>query len=247
MTDDALLIRGFSLETEQIYDCNLYPEMSGPSSISKDPRTAQWQLWRQLPGVYDCSRNKHHDMFIQGDKMLAPRSCTSADIGYAFGESHITRRKPTDPNYESELLLKSKILFDTNTGHRAHQTEHYVFRLQNGEWSYWNTDKEGIVRKKIRDLKYDTKSSTLCPRFTATDQSWVESYGRNIYLGLEFYLGDVQPRLTITHKIQWENGRETVEVTIYDKKGEVEQEGWSEWVREKMNAGYQFLTAYARV
>ena len=186
-------------------------------------------------------------MFIRGDKMLAPRSCTSADIGYAFGESHITRRKYTDPNYESELLLKTIILLDTNTGHRAYQTEHYVIRLQNGDWSYWEADKEGVVRKKIRDLKYNEKSSTVFAKLTATEQSWVESCGRNRYLGLEFYFGGDKPRLTIIHKIQWENGRETVEVTIYRKAGEVEQEGWSEWVREKMKAGYQFLTAYARV
>ena len=67
-------------------------------------------------------------MFIMGDKVLEPRSCTSADIVFASGESHITRRESTDPDYESELLLKSIILLDTNTHHRARLTEQPCFQ-----------------------------------------------------------------------------------------------------------------------
>ena len=181
-------------------------------------------------------------MFIMGDGVLEPRNCTSADIVFAAGKSHITRRESTDPDYEFELLLKSIILLDTNTHHRAVKTEHRVFRLQNGDWSYWDADEKGVVRRKIRDLQY--MDNSLYPKFTATDKPWVETDGNNRYLGLEFHLDGDEPALTITHRVRWGNGRETVEVTMYSKVGDFKHEGWSKWLMENMKAGYQRWQAY---
>ena len=215
--------------------------MSWLNYISEDSWTAKRQLWDRLPGIHECSRSRHHDIFIRGDEVLEPRSCTSADLGFAFGESHIIRRRPTDPNYESELLLKSILLLNIkNTHHRAVQTQHHVLRLQTGEWSYWLADADGIVIRKIRDLEYNDPS----PKFTGRNQPWNETYGSNRYLSLEFSFSSGQLSLTITHRIKWENGRETVEVTSYDKVGEVEQEGWSKWLKDEMKAGYQRRQAY---
>lgn len=188
-------------------------------------------------------------MFIRGDKVLESRNCTSADIRRAFGQSHVIPRKSTDSHYESELLLKTLMLLDTNDRKRACRTEHHVFRLQNGEWSFWDADEKGNVRRKIQDLKYYDEDAgfnyeTLFPSFRATDQKWEERYGKNVYLGFKFYLGGNEPTLTVTHRIQFENGRDTVEVTTYSKVGEFEQAGWSEWLIEKLKAGYQRLQAY---
>ena len=182
-------------------------------------------------------------MFIMGDEVLEPRNCTSDDIVNGYGESHIFRRQPKDEHYEDELLLKTIMLLDTNTRHRAYLTEYHALRVQNGEWSYWDADDKGRVRRKITDLEYDD-SSTVHPKFVPADQPWMERYGRNRYLGLEFSFHGNEPHLTITHKIQWENGRETVEVTTYSKVAEYEQEGWSKWLMDKMKAGYQKFRAY---
>lgn len=177
-------------------------------------------------------------MFIMGDEVLESRHCTSADIVHARGESHFIPRTPTDRNYESELLLKTIILLDINTGHRAVRTEHHVFRLQNGEWSYWIADEKGIVRRKIRDLQYEYDSVTDTPKLTR-GQRWEETYGQNVYLGLEFLLGRDELKLRIAHRIKWKNGQNTAEATAYTKKRELEQEGWSEWLMDTMKAGYR--------
>ena len=99
------------------------------------------------------------------------------------------------------------------------------------------------MRRKICDLQYNENSTH--PKFTATGKTWEETYGSNRYLGLEFHLGGDELRLSMIHRIRWENGRETVEVTMYSKKGNFEQEGWSKWLVEKMKAGYQRWQAYS--
>ena len=98
------------------------------------------------------------------------------------------------------------------------------------------------MRRKIRNLEYNDPS----PKFTAINQPWNETYGSNRYLGLEFSFSSGKLRLTITHRIEWENGRKTVEVTAYRKVGEFEQQGWSEWLKEEMKAGYQRRQAYGK-
>ena len=203
------------------------------------PWVAKRKLWGEVPGIYECSRTSHHDMFIKGDKVLKPRRCTSADIVRARGESHFIRRTPMDPFYESELLLKTIILLDTNTGDRAYWTEHHVFRLQNGEWSYWNADEKGIVGRKIRDLQYKYYSLTDTPKLTGTDQPWDETYGQNVYLCLDFDPRGTEPSLRVTHRIKWKDGGNTAETTLYTKKREFEREGWSKSLMDRMKAGYQ--------
>ena len=244
MTSDALLAHGFNLQHRDRLDLrsHLYPKMSPKVYRHLAPWAAKRRLWGQVPGIYECWRTSHHDMFIKGDKVLEPRRCTSADIADANGESHFIRRTPTDPSYESELLLKTIILLDTKTGDRAYWTEHHVFRLQNGEWSYWTADEEGIVKRKIRDLQYKYDYLTDTPQLRGTDQPWDETYGQNVYLGLDFNLKDSEPSLRslrITHRIKWKDGQNTAETTLYIKVREFEQEGWSKCLMNKMKTGYQ--------
>ena len=208
--------------------------MSGSNSVSWNPSWAKRQLWGQLPGIYLCWRKHHHDLFIRGDEVLEPRNCTSADIKSASGETRIIPRRPKDEKYDKELLLKTIILLDTETNHRAFTTEHHVLRVQDGKWSYWEADAKGVVRRKIRDLVYN--NNAVSPKFAATP--WQETYGTNKYLSLDFSLGD-KLGLTIVHRIEYENGRNTVEGTHYRMVCEFEKEGWLEWLTDEMKAVYR--------
>ena len=157
-----------------------YPKMFGSDdSISTSPNKAKRQLWNWLPGTYQMSCDKHHDMVVNGQKR------NQADMRSPYGESKITSRTPTDPAYQSELLQTSFFYLLTKNRDVATECEARVFRFQNGEWSLWNTDDNCVVTEKIADL---TLKELLPPYATlkSAQKEWKDRKGVGKYLGLNF-------------------------------------------------------------
>ena len=188
-----------------------------------------------MPGMYKFERDTHHDMFIEG------QSYTSADIKSCYGKSIITSRNSTDPEYQSELLQESFFCYLTRTLDVAKQAEQRVFRLQNGEWSYWSTNGHGKATKKITDLVLI--DDTSAPRFQAKQQSFSDRNGVNKHLGLTFYMSDT-PFWMMHHRIQWPDGRETVQGTTYSKIAEHRKQGWLEWLAEGVKVRFEGMREY---
>ena len=188
-----------------------------------------------MPGMYRFERNPHHDMVINEQRY------TSADIKLCEGHSIILSRKSTDPEYQSELLQESLFYHLTKTGHLAEMAEQRVFRLRNGEWSYWSTNGDGEATKKITDLVFNDDTST--PRLRAKQQPFVDRNGVIKHLGLTFYMSDT-PWWEMHRRIRWPDGQETVEGTTYFKIAEHRQKGWLEWLAEAVKAGFEGMREY---
>ena len=179
-----------------------------------------------MPGMYKFERDKHHDMIVKGQK------CTSADITSCRGKSRITSRPSTDPEYESELLQESRCTYDTRTLGKFKQDQERVFRIQNGEWSYWSTNGNGKATEKIADLVLVSDFSALV--FRAKQPGLVDRNGVNKHLGFTFYERDTR-HWAMHHKIQWPGGHETVQANNYYKLASESNgrlDGWDGWRKE---------------
>lgn len=124
------------------------PNMASVGFVSTDPTTAKRQLWDRLPGKYQLERWAHHDERIDGETFHDRHMHNPS-----HGVSELTSRAPTDATYEAEILQTSTIELKTKSGKEATRTEQRVFRLrQNGDWSVWNTDGDGVVTEKFTAL-----------------------------------------------------------------------------------------------
>ena len=190
-----------------------------------------------MPGVYKFKRDKHHDVNIHGE------SCTSssADVTSCYGKCTITSQASTDPEYQSELLQESEFQYVTRSLDVAEEAEQRVFRLQNGEWSYWSTNRHGTATKKITDLVLINDTGAL--RFRAKQQGFLDRSGVNKHLGFTFYVGD-NPFWMMHHHVQWPDGHETMQGTTYSKKAEHRQQGWVEWLAEGVKIRFGGIWEY---
>ena len=214
--------------------------MFGFDFISKSPEQIQQQLWDRLPGEYQFSRSKHHNMLVSGQK------CTQADIEpVSWGRSEIDPRTPTDPAYESELLQRSTfyIVFKNSPEIKVEKIEARIFRLQNGEWSLWNTDgtdRECAVTEKLVDLTLGQETIALFVKLKAVKLPWKDANGLNKWLGLEFCVGEEgdEGYWHLYHRLEDGDGEETVEETEYRKIPEDRREGWSSWLAEAVKVQF---------
>ena len=211
--------------------------MSGSVSISKWPHIAKRQLWDGLPGEYEFRRHKHHDTVINGRKR------TQADMESSYGESEIKCRDVTDPAYQSELLQTSKFYLLTKDGDYAIEREARVFRLQNGEWSLWDTDHHCVVTEKITDLRL--MEQELMPPYAtlnSVQKDWKDRKGVGKYLGLNFQM-DEDLDWTMRHKVERE-GKVTLEETKYRKEPEDRRKGWLERLAKGAKGGLQDMKGF---
>lgn len=112
------------------------------------------------------------------------------------------------------------------------EAEARVFRLKDGEWSLWNTDRNGTVTEKITDLilvqEAELHSSFVALR--ASKHPSRDGKGVSKYLGIEFYLGETL-FWTMYHGIEQSRvrgkgeGGGTLQVTKYKKIPEAQQKG----------------------
>ena len=188
-----------------------------------------------MPGMYKFRRGMHHDITVDGE------SFTSAEIKACPGESTFISRGSTDPEYQSEILQESHFIYITTTLDVAEMYEQRVFRLQNGEWSYWSTNGHGKATKKITDLVLINVTST--PVLRAKEERFVDRNGVNKHLGLTFHMSD-KPWFEMHHRILWPDGRETVEGTTYSKLAEHRQKGWLEWLAEGVKVRFEGMRDY---
>lgn len=203
------------------------------------------QLWDGLPGKYQLSRKRHHDVLINGQKY------TQADLNCpSWGDSEIRIRDPTDPMYQFELLQASIFYLVTKTGDVAMQTEARVFRLQDREWSLWDADDSGIVTKKITDLTLEPEIIPSSARLKAVQQPWVDGKGVNKYLGLDFLKSEKQDwsmlGWSMHHRIEQREEETTVQSTSYHKIPVARQEGWVRWFAEGVKVGFVGMTGYLK-
>lgn len=106
------------------------------------------------------------------------------------------------------------------------EAEARVFRLKDGEWSLWNTDRNGTVTEKITDLILIQEAERHLKFVTlkASKHAWKDGKGLNKYLGMEFYLGETLS-WTMYHRLEQSEGEGTLQVTKYKKMSEDQQEG----------------------
>ncbi|CAD6567377.1 MAG: hypothetical protein ASARMPREDX12_000231 [Alectoria sarmentosa] len=223
-----------------------YLKMFGYHLIFPYSDRVKQQLWDGLPGQYHFSRERHHDVLINGQK------CTQADLNCpSRGNSEIRSRASTDPMYQFELLQISHFYLVTKTGDVAVQTEARVFRLLNREWSLWDTDSKGIVTKKITDLRLEPEIIPSSAKLKTDQQSWVDGKGVNKYLGLDFHKSEkldwTMLDWTMHHRIEQRKGETTVQSTSYHKVPGERQEGWVEWFAEGVKVGIVGMTGYLKV
>lgn len=220
--------------------------MFSSSSIYKYPHQAKRQLWELLPGTYAFDRDKHHDMIIKGKKLT--QADMHEDYKYrAHGVTIITRRTPTDPEYEPELLQTNQFCFVTAKMDLFVHAEARVFRLQDGEWSFWNTDSSLNVTEKIADLvsaggyhqPYELK-------LRAAQQPWVDGKGVNKHLGFDFCMSE-EPYWMMHHRLGQKDEVPTVQLTRYTKIPEEREKGWLEWATEGIKVGFVGMKDYVEV
>ncbi|CAF9934117.1 MAG: hypothetical protein ALECFALPRED_005853 [Alectoria fallacina] len=198
------------------------------------------QLWDGLPGQYQFSRERHHEVLINGQK------CIQADLNCpSWGNSEIRSRTSTDPMYQFELLQISHFYLVTKTGDVDVQTEARVFRLQNREWSLWDTDGKGVVTKKITDLTLEPEIIPSSARLKAVPLPWVDEKGVNKYLGLDFRMSE-KLYWSMHHRIEQREGETTVQSTSYLKIPVDRQEGWFRWFAEGVKLGFVGMTGYLK-
>ncbi|CAF9935917.1 hypothetical protein IMSHALPRED_010391 [Imshaugia aleurites] len=216
--------------------------MFGSDSISTHPGIAKQQIWERLPGKYELTRDKHHNM------LLNDQTYTSADLTQpSYGFSEIRSRAPTDPAYQSELLQACVFYLEvTQTRDVFRQTEARVFRRRDGEWSLWSADGSGVATEKITDLALGREMYAGCAQLRAVPQPWRDENVENIYLGMEFHAGE-GPYWTLYHRIKKGEGEVTVQGTTYRKIPEDRQEGWLGWLAEGAKVGFVGMKGYLGV
>ena len=180
------------------------------------------QLWDRLPGHYEFIRSRHHDMVIRDRRYtVADLKCPST------GTTEIISRPPTDPAYQSELLLSSTFSHFLKMLGEVPVKEERVFRLQNGEWSLWNADENKIVTEKVADLTLRHEVSSISTELRAVQLPWVDGKGLNKWLGVCFNKS-VEYNLDfwqLTHRIENGEGMEMTQGTSYLKISEHQHEG----------------------
>lgn len=137
----------------------------------------------------------HHDQIINGEKV------TNTDIvSPSYGSSRVTPSICTDPAFhEYELLQNIALKLVTKGGKEAIKTENRVFRLQNGKWSIWDADSNGVAVDKFMDLTLGNK--VLDPvmlgtgrdqeaMLTAEQQPWVDEENEVNYLSFDGTIGE---------------------------------------------------------
>lgn len=198
-------------ETEPVRETQSAPETQPTPEIQ--PVTPQ-QLWQRLPGSYCLDRdsfieNTMNDQGIIRNAVMAQGLCTSK----------IEPRAPTDPAYQSELLHDTRLRIASTRMKLRVKTEQLVFRIQNGEWSVWDTDGNGVVTQKLADLKHqqeptEPEASKNGPvrmdgRMT-TVRPWEDQRGEH-ELELRFLPREYRVDMTMHHRIRATFGTEQVD------------------------------------
>ena len=178
---------------------------------------------------------------------------------WSHGRSEIKPRDPTNPAYQSELVQATWFFISTKKDDLAVDHEVRVFRrLQNGEWSIWNTGSYGVwdpdrfdvwninrcvVTEKITDLTMKVEEPMPSdPTLRSVQEDWKDGNGVGKYLGLTFCM-DEKPHWIMRHRVERE-GSETVQATTYSKIHGGPREGWPEWLMKGAKAGLQDLKGY---
>ncbi len=122
-----------------------------------------------------------------------------------------------------------------------------VFRLQDREWSLWNTDgtdRECAVTEKLVDLTLGQETITLFVKLKAVKLPWKDANGLNKWLGLEFCVGEEgdEGYWHLYHRLEDGDGEETVEETMYRKIPEDRREGWSSCLAEAVKVHFVGMT-----
>ena len=153
--------------------------------LDKDPKIANRQLWDQLPGRYELCRQGHLKETSVGDSEIIPRTTM-------------------DAAYEEELLQTSTF---SVVAEETEKTEKRVFRLKNGDWSFWAADRNGTVTKKLADLKLGPE---VAPPSVGNQMATLEASTRGeVFMKLDFCIG---PKAWWSMRHQAKNeGGETME------------------------------------
>ena len=167
--------------------------------ITQDLTEAQKQLWRSLPGKYKVVRYHHHETEIQGEK-YHPDEIEVPTVGFC----DFTPRKPTDPEYDAEIVQNQILRVGTRNHIPDHKTTRRVFRLKGSRWSVWKAEdaEKDIAVGKVTDLgigndlvKAPFEISGKGPQvqlvsLESMHQPWLDENRRLNYFWLDFIMGE---------------------------------------------------------